>query len=217
MTGYTTQNLRISTKLGNELTVVTDHRSKRCTLQDRIPERLTLISLGSNKSCRLGTPCETLVWAAQSLRARGLKIHAISPIYETEALGGGRQPRFVNAVIAIVEAPSPFRLLRLMKSIERSAGRRPGRRWGPRELDLDLIDDRGHKILPGARHSASARLILPHPEAHRRAFVLRPLRDIAPHWRHPVLQQTAAALLRGLRPAPRLRPLTTSGAWANAA
>jgi len=99
--------------------------------------------------------------------------------------------------------PAPA-LLRLLKQIEARAGRRGGRPWGPRTLDLDIIDYKGMalnwsgscKTMPRARVRP---LVLPHPQLELRPFVLRPLLDIAPNWRHPVLKLSAEALWRRVK------------------
>ena len=98
---------------------------------------------------------------------------------------------------------SPAVLLRTLKRIERKAGRRLGRRWGPRQLDIDILDFGGRQI--GNPHGRRRRgqLQLPHPEMHRRAFVLLPLREVAPFWRHPRLGLTVSALLARLAPRDR--------------
>jgi 2-amino-4-hydroxy-6-hydroxymethyldihydropteridine diphosphokinase len=79
--------------------------------------------------------------------------------------------------------------------LERKAGRRAGRPQGPRPLDIDILDYGGRRLGWPGRGRRRARLVLPHPEAHRRAFVLVPLAQVAPHWRHPVLGASARALL----------------------
>ena len=114
-------------------------------------------------------------------------------------MGQGLQARYLNAVL-LAEAPlPPAALLRAIKVIERQAGRRLGRHWGPRPLDIDILDFRGRRMGWAAHPSRlRGRLILPHPEMHRRAFVLAPLLDVAPNWRHPVLERTARALLARL-------------------
>src|SRR5262249_8436131 len=101
--------------------------------------------------------------------------------------------------------------LRLVKGLERQAGRRLGQTWGPRPLDIDILDFGGRRLgWPPGRHRRG-RLILPHPEAHRRAFVLVPVADIAPAWRHPVLGATPARPLArlgwGLKPQTAVKPL----------
>jgi 2-amino-4-hydroxy-6-hydroxymethyldihydropteridine diphosphokinase len=125
--------------------------------------------------------------------ARGnVKLIVVSPFYETAPVGNARQPPYVNAVALLDTSLPPDALLRVLKEVERSAGRRGGRPWGPRTLDIDIIDyaglvrnwhgARGAFARPGVRP-----LVLPHPLAHARPFVLRPLLDVAPRWRHPAL------------------------------
>jgi 2-amino-4-hydroxy-6-hydroxymethyldihydropteridine diphosphokinase len=86
-------------------------------------------------------------------------------------------------------------LLRTFKQLERAAGRRFGRHWGPRPLDLDIIDVRGTVLNWPPLHRVRGGLILPHPEMAARAFVLVPLKEIAPHWHHPGLHRTIDQLL----------------------
>jgi 2-amino-4-hydroxy-6-hydroxymethyldihydropteridine diphosphokinase len=123
-----------------------------------------------------------------------MKISGTSSIYKSAPIGGGRQPLYVNAVVAARFERGPARLLLILKRLERLAGRRPGRRWGPRPLDLDIIDYGGRRIGPW-QSVRRPTLALPHPEAHRRVFVLVPIAAIAPQWRHPVLGMTGRQLL----------------------
>ena len=140
------------------------------------------IALGSNRRSRHGSPEATLRAALAELRPA-----AVSNIRATPALGpAGRG--FANAV-AIVESQSePDEMLAELKAMERAYGRRPGRRWGPRVLDLDIIlwSD-GPWDGPGP--------IVPHPAYRDRAFVLEPLAELAPDWRDPVSGLTVRQLL----------------------
>lgn len=160
-----------------------------------------LVGLGANHPGPWGVPAETIRRALGEMERGGIAVEAVSPFYETAAIGRARQPAYVNAV-ALIDTPlAPEALLRRLKEIERAAGRRGGRPWGARTLDIDIIDHKGR-----VRHwrtgkadfaRAGARpLVLPHPLMHERPFVLRPLLDIAPDWRHPVLQRSANALWR---------------------
>ena len=151
------------------------------------------IALGSNRRSRHGSPAETLRAALARLRPV-----AVSRILASPALGpAGRG--FANAVAIVESRLEPDDLLAELKSMERSFGRRPGRRWGPRVLDLDIIlwSD-GPWDGPGP--------IVPHPEFRNRAFVLTPLVELVPDWRDPVSGLTMIQLLfRLTRPAPEHR------------
>jgi 2-amino-4-hydroxy-6-hydroxymethyldihydropteridine diphosphokinase len=124
-------------------------------------------------------------------------------LYSTAPVGNEHQSRYLNAVIALKTTLPPGTILRIVKDVERRAGRRLGRRWGPRTLDIDILDYGGRKFghAGGARRRGT--LILPHPELHHRAFVLIPLLEVAPHWRHPKLRRSGRSLLSKLAPAER--------------
>lgn len=146
------------------------------------------IGLGSN----LGDRALQLARAMEALgRVAAVTLRDCSSLYETAAVGGPAQPRFLNAVVEIRCGLSPQGLLTVLKTLERELGRGPGGhvRWGPRELDLDVL-------LWGQRVIAAANLQVPHPELHRRRFVLEPLCELAAAQVHPVLRVTLAELLR---------------------
>ena len=111
-----------------------------------------------------------------------IRVEEISPIYETDPVGLEDQPRFLNCAVRIKTDLDPRGLLTALKEIERRVGRRPRGRWGPREIDLDILFY-GDLIL------VEDDLIIPHPRAHERLFVLRPLSDIAPDLIHPALNR----------------------------
>lgn len=147
------------------------------------------IALGSNRRSRHGSPAETLRAALVEL-----KPVAVSRIRTTPALGpAGRG--FANAVAIVESKRDPDELLGALKDLERAFGRRPGRRWGPRVLDLDII-----LWSDGPWDGPSP--IVPHPEFRNRAFVLQPLRELVPDWRDPVSGLTVRQLLARLT-APR--------------
>ena len=152
------------------------------------------IALGSNRRSSRGSPEATLRAALAELRPV-----AVSSIHATPALGpAGRG--FANAVAIVEGKLEPDELLAELKALERAFGRRPGRRWGPRVLDLDIILwSEGRWDGPGP--------IVPHPEFRNRAFVLKPLAELAPDWRDPVSGLTVRQLLYRLtRPAPAHEP-----------
>ncbi len=102
-------------------------------------------------------------------------------------------PSFLNAVVQFEATLAPRALLAILQAIEREAGRVPGERWGPRALDLDLLDHDGARI-------DTPDLVLPHPRIAERAFVLVPLCEIAPGWRDPLTGRTAVEMLRRAGP-----------------
>jgi len=118
-----------------------------------------------------------------------IKITKRSSMSETEPWGIKDQPKFINMAVEIVTDLKPKALLSLLKKIETESGRSPGRRWGPRVIDLDILfyDDLVLKI-PG--------LEIPHPEICKRDFVLIPLKEIAPEKLHPVLKKKIKELLQ---------------------
>ncbi len=129
------------------------------------------IALGSN----LDDPLAQIDAALRALSALpDTRLVKRSPLYRNQAVGPGRQPEFINAVAELVTALEPYALLDAIQGIEAAQGRnREAERWVPRVIDLDIV-------LYGQRQIRDDRLTLPHPELHRRRFVLQPLNDIAP-------------------------------------
>jgi 2-amino-4-hydroxy-6-hydroxymethyldihydropteridine diphosphokinase len=162
---------------------------------------LVLLGLGANAPGRWGGPRTSLARAIEQLALAGVQVIRSSRLYSTAAHGPGLQDRYLNGVVLATTPLPPAALIRLVKRIERQAGRRLGRKWGPRPLDIDLLDCGGRRIGWPPRRRERGDLILPHPEMHARAFVLVPLNDVAPHWRHPALGLGARALLARLVPA----------------
>lgn len=166
---------------------------------------MILIALGSNRSGVWGPPRVTLERAVSVLaNSPGTRILKQSRYYETDGVGPGQPGNFVNAVISIATRCGPEALLRRLKRLERTAGPRSAQKWGPRTLDLDILDYRG-RILGWKRQgrlsqgATRAALVLPHPLLHERHFVLVPLIDAAPGWRHPVLRRSARELWSRIR------------------
>ena len=143
-----------------------------------------LIALGGNRRGAWGSPRALLA------RVNICDILVQSPIHTTAPLGPGTRS-YANAVALIETDLDPPALLSHLKSIERAHGRRPGRRWGDRPLDLDIIGWSGGLW-------ASPGLSIPHPAFRQRRFVLVPFVQIAPDWRDPVTHLTARQLLARL-------------------
>lgn len=156
---------------------------------------MILIALGSNQPGPWGNPRQMVQRALFRLNGGGMRLKRASSLLVSQPFGVTDQPVFVNAVAEVESTLSPGALLTRLHLIERLAGRRRTLRWGPRTLDLDLIDYHGRVQPPPARP------VLPHPGIAERIFVLAPIAEIAPRWRHPVTRQTAAAMLRRLDPA----------------
>jgi 2-amino-4-hydroxy-6-hydroxymethyldihydropteridine diphosphokinase len=148
------------------------------------------IALGSNRRSRHGSPAATLCAALAAIGG----VRAVSRVRATPALGpAGRS--FANAAAIVESRLEPDAMLAKLKAIERAFGRRPGRRWGPRVLDLDII------LWSGGPWDGPGPIV-PHPAFRERTFVLKPLAEIAPAWRDPISGATMRQLLARLT-APR--------------
>src|SRR5882672_1246030 len=148
---------------------------------------MILIALGANLPSRAGGPAETLRAALTSLGARGITVESQSGFYASPAWPDPSDPPFVNAVASVRTELAPADLLRILHEVEDAFGRERRPRNAPRTLDRDLIDY-GGRVEPGPPE-------LPHPRMASRAFVLLPLRDVAPKWRHPVSSRTVSELI----------------------
>jgi 2-amino-4-hydroxy-6-hydroxymethyldihydropteridine diphosphokinase len=155
---------------------------------------MILIALGSNLSHpQHGAPEAVLNAAIEALEANGVRSLARSAFYRTAPVPAADQPDFVNAVVAVESPTEPAALLALLHRIEASFGRIRSARNEARVLDLDLLawNDRVSTADP----------LLPHPRLHERAFVLLPLRDVAPAWRHPISGKSVSEMIADLPPA----------------
>ena len=166
---------------------------------------MILIAIGANlPGLDGGSPLESCEAASAAIRAiAGLKFVTSSPWYRTGAVPRADQPDYCNGMIRLEGEIEPDELLARLQEIEAQFGRERGERNAARTLDLDIIDLNGIiRAVPDP--------ILPHPRAHQRAFVLRPLLDVAPAWRHPVLRQNVSTLLAEL-PRQAIQPWNDDG------
>jgi 2-amino-4-hydroxy-6-hydroxymethyldihydropteridine diphosphokinase len=153
---------------------------------------MILIALGSNLSGPWGAPEQSVQCALQELNRDGLHLVEASRQLLTAPFGKPNQPPFVNAIARIETSHPPLALLQKLHAIERKAGRRRTMHWGPRTLDLDIVDYHGLVISTG-------KLVLPHPGIAERIFVLKPISELKVNWRHPISHLSAQAMLRKLK------------------
>lgn len=160
-----------------------------------------LLGLGAN----VGDPLQQLAAAVDALRGFTSDL-AVSSVYRTEPVGYAEQPDFHNLVVRGRTALGPEELLERILGVEREMGRERTFRNAPRVIDIDLL-------AYGDRVIETDRLTVPHPGIPTRGFVLHPLAEVAPEWRHPVLRKTARELLESapaLERVERIGPLPGS-------
>ena len=167
-----------------------------------VPPFPVLVGLGGNRAGgEVDGVQATLQRAVTLFPAYGIEPRRCSSWYRTAPVGDVPQEAYVNGVVSVATLLPPLRLLDALQRIEKAfARRRRGEpRWGARSLDLDLLAY-GDVV---CQNIHQGRLILPHPEMHRRAFVLAPLAELLPDWRHPLMGQSAQEMLSRL---PQLPP-----------
>jgi len=165
-----------------------------------------LIGLGANlPSPEFGPPVATLEAAIAALASRGLRIRARSRWWESAPVPPSDQPWYVNGVIEVETGLRPEALLALLHEVEACFGRVRGLPNAPRILDLDLLAY-GSLVKEGPEGP-----ILPHPRMGERGFVLHPLAEVRPNWRHPVGGRTLAQLIAVLPAGQIVRPLPHCG------
>lgn len=169
------------------------------------------IAFGGNVETRFGDPLKTMMAAIRHIGKLNIRITQVSRFYDTPAFPEGSGPNFVNGALKCSTSLDPSDLLKELHVIEEEFGRQRTARWGARTLDLDILLN-GENVLPDHDiwqywhdlpaekqvNVAPDQLLLPHPRLQDRAFVLVPLADVAPDWKHPVLNKTVKEMLADL-------------------
>ena len=170
-----------------------------------------LIALGSNISLGKALPLEIIERAIVELVKSDINLMSLSRFYETPAYPEGSGPNFINSVVKAEANYSSQEMLKKLNQIEEKFERQRVARWGVRTLDLDLLALK-EQVLPSRKifqqwfdlplteqkKKIPSELVLPHPRIQDRAFVLSPLLDIEPNWKHPILNKTVAQLYEEL-------------------
>ena len=148
---------------------------------------IVYIGIGSN----LGDRKANCMRAIELLAGKGIVVRKESSLYETDPWGYKNQPKFLNMAIEIETELKPRDLLGILAVIEKELGRKKSHKWGPRIIDLDIL-------LYNSIIIDQDDLKIPHPSMHERDFVLKPLYEIAPDVKHPVLNLSTGELLQKL-------------------
>jgi 2-amino-4-hydroxy-6-hydroxymethyldihydropteridine diphosphokinase len=145
---------------------------------------IVYLGLGSN----LGEAEKNIINGLRYLKMSKLELLKLSSLYYTEPVGKEDQPYFYNMVVKASTNYSPDELLKVIKEIEKALGRVWTEKWGPRIIDIDIL-------FYGSKIVNKENLIIPHPELHKRDFVLIPMAEIEPNFLHPVFNKTIEELL----------------------
>lgn len=160
---------------------------------------MILVAVGANLPSRFGTPLDACESAVQALEGRGIRIVARSRWWESAPVPVSDQPWYVNGVVAVETVLSAAALLAELHAVEEAMGRVRTVPNAPRVIDLDLLAYDNQVLDSGPA-------LVPHPRMAGRAFVVLPLAEVAPGWRHPVTGQTVRAMVDALPADQEIRP-----------
>jgi 2-amino-4-hydroxy-6-hydroxymethyldihydropteridine diphosphokinase len=193
-------------------------------------EMQAMVAFGANLHFGNMGPAEVILAAVAELAVAGLPVVALSKLYKTPCFPAGAGPDYVNAaaVVTLRSGMTAADVLACLHQVEAKFGRQRDQRWGMRTLDVDLLAI-GDAVLPDLatylhwrdldpalqRQAAPDQLILPHPRIADRAFVLVPLADVAPAWRHPVSGLTVAQMLAAIPAQDRAEVVAIGGSAAS--
>ncbi len=171
-------------------------------------DKVILIGLGANLPGPAGaTPLETLESVLEDLDKRGVRVNRRSRWYRSAPVPKSDQPWFINGVAVVEFDDAPGNLLRILRQVEDKFGRVRRIRNEARVIDLDILAFGDMVETSGTGGRAEGSLELPHPELQNRAFVLRPMAEVVPDWRHPVSGRALDDLIAGLPPDQLVEPL----------
>lgn len=165
---------------------------------------MIFIGLGGNLTCpTFGPPRATCGAALQIMEQRGIKVRARSKWYESAPVPISDQPWYVNGIVSVETKLTPENLVGEVLEIEAELGRRRTTVNAPRTIDLDVIAHDMNVVTGDARHHVT----VPHPRMQGRAFVLLPMAEIAPDWRHPITNETLGDMIAALPAGQECRPM----------
>ena len=152
---------------------------------------MILINIGSNLNSIHGNRLDNLKKTIDFIKKEKIEITKYSGVFETPSYPNSNSPKYLNICLSIISKNKPELLLKKFKNIEKKLYRIKNTRNQPRTCDIDLIDFNGEIF-------KTKNLVIPHPRAHLRNFVLYPLREVCPNWKHPILNKKIDFLINKL-------------------
>ena len=156
---------------------------------------MIVLSLGSNLDSKFGNRIDNLKLSISYIKKNGILIYKKSSFYETPSYPDKSQPKFINMTILIKTDLSPINLMSMLISIEEKLDRQRGKKNDPRTCDIDIIDYNGQVC---EFNFKNLQLVIPHKNLSLRNFVLFPLQEILPNWKHPKTKENVNTLIQKL-------------------